>query len=222
MRTRQWSASSPLDDAPTAPLRHLSHLIVLWLEVTHRAAKSSFGLAEHFHGLCLVFPENQVYPERSPVWKLLLESPPHACPVLAPSREAGRVSPSSPICGHGGGRSMSKAKRLGELWRLLHFVTPVHPNVGLHPRPRRTLAAHVSGLPVAPQWLPASFQRLVSLGLGSLWCQVRGSLRGACALTPRSTPQSPRPRSPRHCSLNVISSPFSCVQKLGVEFVLRA
>lgn len=99
VRTLPWSASCPQDDAPMTPLCHPSRLTVLWLEVTHRAAKSKFGPAEPFHGLFLVFPGNQVYPERSPVWKLLLASPPppsSRLPESAPSREAGHVPPPAP------------------------------------------------------------------------------------------------------------------------------
>lgn len=75
---------------------------VLWLEVTPQAAKGGLGLAAPFRGLFLVFPGNQVHPERSPVWNLLLRAPaPPPRPGPASSADAGHVSPSAPSAAPG-------------------------------------------------------------------------------------------------------------------------
>lgn len=136
------------------------------------------------------FPGKPSLPRKKP----RLETSPRvpSSPLLAlaragPFQRSRARAPSSPICGLGGGRSMSKAKQLGELWSLRHFVTPVRPNVGSHPRPRRTWAAHVSSLPASPQRLPASLPRLVSMGLGALGAQrgvVSGSVRSHASPRP--------------------------------------
>lgn len=221
----RWSASSPHDDAPRAPLclPAPDHCPLAGSDASSSEGRPGSGRTLPRALPC--FPGEPGPPRAKPS---LEPSPPGPCPSPSPRaglfrRRRARV-PLSPICGPGGGRSTAQAEQSGEP------RSPLHPVTQCTPTWRRTPHPVARGLPTcaACQSRPAAASPVSEARRPGARCPLvpsAGWFQGACALGPHSTrrPWSPRPPAvTQHSSLSAVSPPFSCAQRLCVECVLRA